>query len=92
MKEPLRKFQKRLATIDGVEIASSYIEYLDLAFGDLDDRSKKNYIKLADLKGRINKRKNLYKEIVTEIEKRNKFSQELQKSDKILRTGFVYSY
>ena len=35
-----KKYGKRLETVDGVEIASSYIEYLDLALGDLEDRLK----------------------------------------------------
>ena len=44
--------RKNLETIDGVEIASSYKEYLDLALGDLEDRLKKASVKLLDFKNR----------------------------------------
>ena len=85
----LKKYRKRLETIDGVEIASSYVEYLDLAFGDLDDRLKKSYVKLADFKDRVSKRSSLLKEITAEIEKRRGFSQSLSEKDKLLRTRLI---
>jgi len=72
--------------VDGVELASSYIEYLNLAFGDLDDRLRKHFIKLADFKARISKRKSLLEEIVSEIHKRQEISQELNQEDKTLRS------
>lgn len=85
----LRKYHKRLETIDGVEIASSYKEYLDLALGDLEDRLKKSNIKLADFKERIYKRTNLLRQIEREIEKRKEYSQQLSDKDKFLRTRLI---
>lgn len=72
--------------MDGVELASSYIDYLELAYGDLDDRLSKHYVKLADFKARISKRKSLLEEIVSEINKRRKISEELNQEDKTLRS------
>lgn len=85
----LKKYHKRLETIDGVEIASSYKEYLDLALGDLEDRLKKSNIKLTDFKERIYKRTNLLRQIEHEIEKRKEYSQQLSEKDKFLRTRLI---
>ena len=84
-----RKISKRLETIDGVEIASSYKEYLDLALSDLDDRLKKSGLKLTDFQDRIDKRSNLLSEIAKEIAKRKEFSIQLSEKDKILRTRLL---
>ncbi|CAF0959094.1 unnamed protein product [Brachionus calyciflorus] len=84
-----KKYHKRLETIDGVEIASSYKEYLDLALGDLEDRLKKSNLKLADFKERIFKRTTLLKEIEREIEKRKEYSLQLSEKDKFLRTRLI---
>lgn len=85
----VKQYHKRLETIDGVEIASSYKEYLDLALGDLEDRLKKSNLKLADFKERIFKRTNLLKEIEREIEKRKEYSLQLSEKDKFLRTRLI---
>lgn len=84
-----KQYRKRLETIDGVEIASSYKEYLDLALGDLDDRLKKSNLKLTDFKDRITKRANLLREIEQEMDKRREYSQQLSEKDKFLRTRLI---
>jgi hypothetical protein len=78
-----------LETIDGVEIASSYNEYLDLALNDLVDRVEKSQVKLNDFRERINKRTTLLKDINKEIDHRNTFSIELNARDKLLRTRLI---
>ncbi len=87
--DDVKRYHKRLETVDGVEIASSYVEYLDLAFGDLDDRLKKAYTKLADFRERITKRSNLLKEILSEIDKRHIVAEQLTSRDKFLRTRLI---
>ena len=89
MRSVPKKINKRLETIDGVEIASSYKEYLDLALSDLDDRLKKSGLKLADFQDRIGKRSNLLSEIAKEIAKRKELSVQLSEKDKILRTRLL---
>ncbi len=84
-----KSYRKRLETVDGVEIASSYIEYLDLAFGDLDDRLKKAYTKLSDFSERITKRSELLKEINSEIDKRRLLTEQFRGKDKFLRTRLI---
>lgn len=78
-----------METIDGVEIASSYKEYLDLALGDLEDRLKKGTLKLNDFKERIVKRTNLLKEIEMELERRKDLAIQLSEKDKFLRTRLI---
>jgi hypothetical protein len=84
-----KKYGKRLETVDGVEIASSYIEYLDLALGDLEDRLKKSTVKSIDFKERISKRTSLLNEIIKEVDRRRQFSNELSSKDKLLRTRLI---
>lgn len=83
--------KRKLETIDGVEIASSYKEYLDLALGDLEDRVGKNTLKLSDCKDRISKRKLLMEQIDQEIQKRHVLAKELSQNDKILRARLLRS-
>jgi hypothetical protein len=80
---------KRLETIDGVEIASSYREYIDLASGDIDDRLVKNHAQLNDLQERIKKRTELNDQIEKEIVRRRAYAQELSEKDKMLRNRLV---
>lgn len=84
-----KKYGKRLETVDGVEIASSYMEYLDLALGDLDDRLKKSTVKSIDFKERISKRTSLLNEIVKEIDRTRQSSADLSSKDKLLRTRLI---
>ena len=85
----IKQYGKRLETIDGVEIASSYKEYLDLALGDLEDRLRKSYAKLSDFKERITKRTNLLSEIINESDRRHDYAQKLSEKDKLLRTRLI---
>jgi hypothetical protein len=80
---------KRLETIDGVEIASSYKEYIDLATGDIDDRLAKSNMQLNDLQERIKKRAELNDQIEKEIVRRRNYAQELSEKDKVLRNRLV---
>ena len=89
MSADIKQIGKRLETVDGVEIASSYKEYLDLALGDLEDRLKKSNIKSDDFQDRIHKRTNLLNDIESEIEKRKAYSNELMEKDKLLRTRLI---
>lgn len=82
-------YGKRLETIDGVEIASSYKEYIDLALGDLCDRLKKSKVKVTDLRERISKRETLFSQITKEINRRKVLSLELTEKDKILRDRLI---
>jgi hypothetical protein len=89
MSADIKQIGKRLETVDGVEIASSYKEYLDLALGDLEDRLKKSNIKSDDFQDRIHKRTNLLNDIESEIEKRKAYSNELMDKDKLMRTMLI---
>jgi hypothetical protein len=78
-----------LETVDGVEIASSYKEYLNLALGDLDDRLNKSNLKLADIDDRSVKRTALVQEIEREVLKRQAYARALTKKDKFLRARLL---
>lgn len=80
-----KKYGKRLETIDGIEIASSYKEYISLALGDLRDRLKKSKMKLADFRERIQSRTNLLDQVVNEIMRRRMMAIKLTDQDKKLR-------
>jgi hypothetical protein len=81
--------KKRLETVDGVEIASSYKEYLDLALGDLEDRLNKSNLKLADVESRSDKRMTLIQEIDKEVLLRQAYTRSLSKKDKLLRARLL---
>ena len=81
--------EKRLETVDGVEIASSYREYMDLALSDLEDRLVKSNSKLLDFNGRIEKRSNLYEKIKEEIIRRKDLSADLVVKTKDVRNRLI---
>jgi hypothetical protein len=85
----VKQYGKRLETVDGVEIASSYKEYLDLALGDLKDRLRKSKTRSDHFKGRIIKRTILLNDIKSEIKKREEYSKDLLEKDKILRNRLI---
>ena len=84
-----KKIGKRLETIEGVEIASSYKEYMDLALSDLEDRLNKSRVKLSDIRDRIEKRKLLFSEIKEETERRKEMAREFIEKDKKLRAKLL---
>ena len=81
--------RKRLETVDGVEIASSYKEYLDLALGDLRDRLVQSSAKLGDVEQRAIKRRVLLRRIDVEMRRRNAFTRNLTAQDKRLRAHLL---
>ena len=85
----LKRFGKRLETIDGVEIASSYREYMDLALSDLNDRLKKSKVKINDFRERIEKRTHLLERIRKEIEKRKEDELNYSQKDGLLRKRLI---
>lgn len=80
-----------METIDGIEIASSYKEYIDLALGDLKDRIKKSRIKIDDFRKRIDKRTRLLDEVVREINRRKSYALKLTENDRLLRKSLIRS-
>lgn len=84
-----KKFGKRLETVEGVEIASSYKEYMDLALSDLEDRLNKSRLKLKDFNDRIKKRTQLLSEISNEIERRKDLAKDFIEKDKQLRSRLL---
>ncbi len=87
--DPAEKLEKRLETVDGVEIASSYREYMDLALSDLEDRLVKSNSKLVDFNGRIEKRQSLLNKIKDEIARRKDLSDELTVKEKDVRNKLI---
>lgn len=87
--DELQKVEKRLETVDGVEIASSYREYMDLALSDLEDRLAKSESKLRDFNGRIEKRDNLFEKIKLEIVRRKSVSAEFSRKEKDVRNRLI---
>ncbi len=85
----LKRFGKRLETIDGVEIASSYREYMDLALSDLNDRLKKSKVKISDFRERIQKRTHLLERIRKEIQKRKEDELNYSQKDSFLRKRLI---
>lgn len=85
----LKMHKKRLETIDGVEIASSYKEYIELALGDLEDRLRKSRAQQVDFVERIKKRTTLYDQIEKEITRRRTYAQDLSEKDKLLRNRLI---
>ena len=82
-KKVLNKIEKkRLETIDGVEIASSYKEYIVLAIGDLDDRLKKNNFQMDYYLKLIKARHNLFDQIEKEILRRRLNAEDLLEKSK----------
>lgn len=84
-----KRYGKRLETIDGIEIASSYKEYIDLALGDLKDRLKKSKMKVNDFRERIEKRTSLLDEVVKEIMRRRVLALKFTEKDKLLRKRLI---
>jgi hypothetical protein len=85
----LKMHKKRLETIDGVEIASSYKEYIELALGDLEDRLRKSRAQQIDFVERIKKRTTLFDQIEKEISRRRAYAQNLSEKDKLLRNRLI---
>lgn len=85
----MKKIGKRLETVEGVEIASSYKEYMDLALSDLEDRLNKSRLKLKDFNDRIAKRSVLFIEIKNEIEKCKELAKNYTDKDKELRARLL---
>jgi hypothetical protein len=83
--------KKRLETIDGVEIASSYKEYIELAVGDLDDRLRKNSFQMDYYMKLIKTRNKLFDEIENEIIRRHSSAEELHEKHKTLRDRLTHN-
>ena len=86
---PEKNIEKRLETIDGVEIASSYKEYIELALNDLDDRLNKSNSTINDFRERIQKRTKLLNEITNEVNQRKTIRKSLEIKEKTLRNVLV---
>ncbi len=89
IEDPAEKLEKRLETVDGVQIASSYREYMDLALSDLEDRLAKSKSKLVDFNGRIEKRQGLSTKIKAEIARRKNLSADLGAKEKDIRNRLI---
>lgn len=76
--------RKYLQTIDGVEIASSYTEFIELAIDDIKDRLKKHNLKLAHFEESVKNRSELSDQIQAEIYRRTAMLNELNESKKLI--------
>ena len=85
------KHKKRLETVDGVEIASSYKEYVELAIDDVNDRLNKNFIQMNYTEKLIVTREKLRVEIDRETSRRYSNADELREKHKTLRDRLTHN-
>ncbi len=85
------KHKKRLETVDGVEIASSYREYVELAIDDVNDRLNKNFNQMNYTEKLIVTREKLRGEIDRETSRRYSNADELREKHKTLRDRLTHN-
>lgn len=85
------KHKKRLETVDGVEIASSYKEYVELAIDDVNDRLNKNSVQMNYTMKLIATREKLRIEIDRETSRRYSNADELREKHKTLRDRLTHN-
>ena len=83
--EKVEVHKKRLETVDGVEIASSYKEYVELAIDDINDRMTKNTVQLNYTLNLLGSREKLFSNIDLEISRIKSYIEELLEKLKSLR-------